>query len=153
MNWEHGTQRRGEPGPFLNPYPMGDPWIESLRHWVPSTIARDGGAASQDRAWLEGNSEEMATPLHIAGVQVKGLLKAEGGAMRRAGFRQVELNDESDKLGSSGGQNIACPRFWPDGETKRGKSADESLFLDGEDVNRLDDKLDRIADFEVKILD
>jgi len=83
--------------PFPQSIPLGEPRFESFRHCVPSAIIRDGGAVSPDRAWLEGNSEEMATPLHIAGVQVKGLLKAEGGAMRRAGFRRIERNDKSDK--------------------------------------------------------
>jgi hypothetical protein len=82
MDWDLGFQRCGEPGPFLNPYRRENCGLNPSVIASPSAIIRDGGTVSPDRAWLEGNSEEMATPLHIAGVQVKGLLKAEGGAMR-----------------------------------------------------------------------
>ena len=79
--------------------PPGEPRFESFRHCVPSAILRDGGAVLPDRARLEENGEEMATPLHLGSVQVKGLSKAEGGVMQRAGFRRVEQNEESDKPG------------------------------------------------------
>ena len=110
--------------------------LEPLPHSFPPSVNRGSVAASR-RTNPERNREEMATPLHIAGVQVNGLLKAEGG---RAEVRQ--------RMGS----NADRPRSWPEEETRRRGVPDEALFLDRQNVNRLDDELDGVADFEVKIL-